>query len=327
MGNGQVAQKEKLPVPDTAVTIGKVTLKNPVLVASGTFGYGTEFAQLVDLQRLGGIVLKTLTLEPRPGNPPPRIAETPSGIVNSIGLQNVGVARFIQERLPLLEQYSVPVIANIYGENAEEFVELTRVLSREPLISAIELNLSCPNVASRGKWHDAWAPDLVAQDARAVARYTKAARQATELPLIVKLSPAVTSVSEIARAAERAGADAVSLINTIPGIVIDVEKRKPLLGAVTGGLSGPAIRPVAVRMVWEVARTVSVPVIGMGGIRCTSDALEFIIAGATAVAVGSANFVDPKVTLEIIVGIEEYMERHGIETIAELRGSLELPRV
>jgi dihydroorotate dehydrogenase (NAD+) catalytic subunit len=314
-------------MPDTTASVGKLTFKNPVLVASGTFGYGTEFAELIDLDRLGGIVLKTVTLKPRSGNLPPRIAETPSGMLNSIGLQNVGVGKLIEEQLPLLEAYDVPVIANIYGETVEEFVELVRMLSNEPRIAALELNLSCPNLAARGKWRDASAPDLVAQDGKAVARYTKAVRQATKLPLIVKLSPAVTSVSEMARAAEQGGADAVSLINTIPGMVIDVEKRRPSLGAVTGGLSGPAIRPVAVRMVWEVARAVSVPVIGIGGIRCASDALEFIIAGATAVAVGSANFVEPKVALEIIAGIEEYMERHGIEMMTELIGSLELPRV
>ena len=314
-------------MPDTAVTIGEITFKNPVLVASGTFGYGVEFAPILDLQRLGGIVLKTITLEPRSGNPPPRIAETPSGILNSIGLQNVGITALIEERLPLLDRYDVPVIANIYGETVEEFVELARKLSEHPRISAIELNLSCPNLSGRGKWRDASAPDLVAQDAGAVAQYTEAARGATRLPLIVKLSPAVTSIAEIARAAEKAGADAISLINTIPGMAIDVERRRPFLGGVTGGLSGPAIRPVAVRMVWEVARAVHVPIIGMGGIRYARDALEFIIAGATAVAVGSANFAHPTVTLDIIAGIEEYMERHGIKMMGELIGSIELPRV
>jgi len=312
-------------MPNTNIKIAGMTLKNPVLVASGTFGYGVEYARVLDLQRLAAIVLKTTTLEPRSGNPPPRIAETPSGILNSIGLQNVGIATLIEERLPLLAQYDVPVIANIYGQNVEEFVELARRLSGQQQISAIELNLSCPNLSGRGKWRDATAPDLVAQDADAVAQYTKAVRGATELPLIVKLSPAVTSISEMALAAEEAGANAVSLINTIPGMVVDVERRRPFLGAVTGGLSGPAIRPVAVRMVWEVARAVRVPIIGMGGIRDGADALEFIIAGATAVAVGSANFAEPKATLDIITGIEQYMERHGIETMDELIGCLELP--
>ncbi len=314
-------------MPDTTIKIAGMTLKNPVLVASGTFGYGVEYAHVLDLQRLGAIVLKTITLEPRPGNPPPRIAETPSGVLNSIGLQNVGVDALLEERLPLLAQYDVPVIANIYGENVEEFVELVRRLSGQSQISAIELNLSCPNLSGRGKWRDATAPDLVAQDAGAVAEYTEAVRAATKLPLIVKLSPAVTSIAEMALAAEKAGADAVSLINTIPGMVIDVDKRRPFLGAVTGGLSGPAIRPVAVRMVWEVARAVTVPVIGMGGIRFASDALEFIIAGATAVAVGSANFAEPKAALGLIRGIEEYMERHAIGTMDELIGSIELPRL
>ena len=312
---------------DTTVKIAGITLKNPVLVASGTFGYGVELARVLDVERLGGIVLKTITLEPRSGNPPPRIAETPSGILNSIGLQNVGIAAMIEERLPLLEQYDVPVIANIYGETVEEFVELARKLSEQPQISAIELNLSCPNLSDRGKWRDATAPDLVAQDADAVAEYTESVRAATKFPLIVKLSPAVTSIAEMARAAEEAGADAISLINTIPGMVIEVERRRPFLGGVTGGLSGPAVRPVAVRMVWEVARAVRVPVIGMGGIRYASDALEFVIAGATAVAVGSTNFADPRATLDIISGIEEYMERHGIRAMDELVGSLELPRI
>jgi dihydroorotate dehydrogenase (NAD+) catalytic subunit len=313
-------------MPDTTVEVAGMTLKNPVLVASGTFGYGLEFARVMDVQRLGGIVLKTITLESRSGNPPPRIAETPSGILNSIGLQNVGVTALIEERLPLLAQYDVPVIANIYGENTAEFVELARRLSEQEQISAIELNLSCPNLSGQGKWSDASAPDLVAQDAGAVSQYTAAVREVTGLPLIVKLSPAVTSIAEIAQAAEQAGADAVSLINTIPGMVVEVEKRRPFLGGVTGGLSGPAIRPVAVRMVWEAARAVGVTVIGMGGIRFASDALEFIIAGAKAIAVGSANFADPKATLDIITGIEQYMERHGIGTMDELVGSIELSR-
>ena len=239
----------------------------------------------------------------------------------------MGVDAMIEERLPLLEQYDVPVIANIYGETVDEFVELARKLAEQPQISAIEMNLSCPNLSGRGKWRDATAPDLVAQDAEAVAEYTEAVRGATKLPLMVKLSPAVTSIAEIALAAEQAGADAVSLINTIPGMVIDADKRRPFLGAVTGGLSGPAIRPVAVRMVWEVARAVRVPVVGMGGIRYATDALEFIIAGATAVAVGSATFADPKAALDAIAGIEEYMERHEIKTMGELIGCLELPRI
>jgi dihydroorotate dehydrogenase (NAD+) catalytic subunit len=307
------------------VSIAGIHFKNPVLVASGTFGYGIEFARVLDLQSLGGLVLKTITLEPRIGNPPPRIAETPSGILNSIGLQNVGVDALLKERLPLLAQYDVPIIANIYGETVGEFVELAGRLSGHPQISGIELNLSCPNLSGRGKWRDRSAPDLVAQDAEATGQYTEAVRKATKLPLVVKLSPAVTSIAEMAVAAQSAGADAVSLINTIPGLIVDVEKRRPFLGGVTGGLSGPAIRPVAVRMVWEVARAIDVPVIGMGGIRCASDALEFLVAGATAVAVGSASFADPKASLDVIDGIEKYMARNGIKAVAELTGSLELP--
>ena len=316
-----MTEREKSLVPDTTVSIAGMQLKNPVLVASGTFGYGIEFAQVLDLQRLGGIVLKTITLEPRAGNPPPRIAETPSGMLNSIGLQNVGVDALLKERLPLLAQYDSPIIANIHGETAEEFVELAGRLSGHPQISGIEMNLSCPNVSGRSKS----VTDLVAQDAQATSRYTEAVRKVTGLPLVVKLSPAVTSIAEIAVAAENAGADAVSLINTIPGLVVDVERRQPFLGGVTGGLSGPAIRPIAVRMVWEVARAVSIPVIGMGGIRYESDALEFLIAGAAAVAVGSASFADPRASIDIVDGITKYMERNGIKTVAELTGSLELP--
>jgi len=321
-----VTKTNKSPAADMRVSIAGIHFKNPVLVASGTFGYGIEFARVLDLQSLGGLVLKTITLEPRPGNPPPRIAETPSGILNSIGLQNVGVDALLKERLPLLAQYDVPIIANIYGETVDEFVELAGRLSGHPQISGIELNLSCPNLSGRGKWCDRSAPDLVAQDAEATEQYTEAVRKATKLPLVVKLSPAVISIAEMAVAAEGAGADAVALINTIPGLIVDVEKRRPFLGAVTGGLSGPAIRPVAVRMVWEVARAVNIPVIGMGGIRYASDALEFLVAGATAVAVGSASFSDPRASLDVIDGIEKYMARNGIKTVAELTGSLELPR-
>jgi dihydroorotate dehydrogenase (NAD+) catalytic subunit len=320
-----VTEEGKPFVPDTTVSIAGIGFKNPVLVASGTFGYGIEFARVLDLQRLGGIVLKTITLKARAGNPPPRIAETPSGILNSIGLQNVGVDALLNERLPLLDQYDLPIIANAYGETIEEFVELADRLSGHPRISAIELNLSCPNLSTKGKWRDGSAPDLVAQDAQATAHYTKAVRAATKLPIFVKLSPAVTAIAEVAVAAEDAGADAVSLINTIPGMVIDLQRRRPFLGGVTGGLSGPAIRPIAVRMVWEVARAVNIPVIGMGGIRYASDALEFLIAGATAIAVGSANFADPTASLDVIDGIEKYMARNSIKTVEELTGSLELP--
>lgn len=321
-----MTETKKSPAADVRVSIAGMHFKNPVLVASGTFGYGIEFARVLDLQSLGGLVLKTITLEPRIGNPPPRIAETPSGILNSIGLQNVGVDALLKERLPLLAQYDLPIIANIYGETVDEFVELAGRLSGHPQISGIELNLSCPNLSGRGKWRDRSAPDLVAQDAQATGQYTEAVRKATKLPLVVKLSPAVTSIAEMAAAAQSAGADAVSLINTIPGLIVDLEKRQPFLGGVTGGLSGPAIRPVAVRMVWEVARAVDIPVIGMGGIRYASDALEFLVAGATAIAIGSANFADPKASLDVIDGIEKYMAQNGIKTVAELTGSLELPR-
>ena len=299
-----------------SVDIGGIALKNPVMTASGTFGFGTEFASIVDLNRLGGIIVKGLSLKPAAGNPPPRIVETPCGMLNAIGLENIGVEIFIREKLPLLASVSTPVFANIYGKTVHEYAEIAACLNNVEKIAGVEVNISCPNVTAGGVAFGV-DPEMAASVVRAV-------KEKTSKPVIVKLSPNVTDVAVIARSAEDAGADAVSLINTITGMVIDIEKRVPVLANITGGLSGPAIRPVAVRMVWQVARAVRIPVIGIGGIMCARDALEFIIAGATAVQVGTANFVNPRATTEIIDGIGQYLNVHGSSDIRELIGSLRI---
>jgi len=305
----------------TEVNLGRgLVLPNPVLVASGTFGYGTEYLQYVELSQLGGIVVKTLTLEPRSGNPGPRIVETPAGMLNAIGLQNIGIEAFLREQLPEIQTYGVPIIANIYGESTQEFVELAERLSSADGVSGIELNLSCPNI-EHGETGAAGL--MVAQDPSAVTRVVDAVRRSTELPVIAKLSPNVTSVQLIARSAVDAGADAISLINTLHGMVVDIETRKPRLANVTGGLSGPAVRPVAVRMVWETANVVDIPVIGIGGITSAADAVEFMIAGAHAVAIGSATFRNPRAALDVIDGIRDYMADHDIGDINHLVGSIE----
>lgn len=300
--------------PDLAVRIGPLTLKNPVMTASGTFGYGGEYATFVDLNRLGAVVVKGLSLEPRSGNPPPRIMETPSGMLNAVGLQNVGVRAFVEGKLPYLRQYDTAVIANIFGENPDEYARIAHILSSAAGVHAIEVNISCPNVKRGG----------IAFGARpeAAAEVTAKVRAETDLPVIVKLTPNVTDITEIALAVEGAGADAVSLINTLTGMSVNIEQRRPHLANITGGLSGPAIRPVALRMVWQVLGTVKIPVIGIGGIVNASDALEFLITGATAVQVGTANFIDPSTVMEIPAGIADYMGRHKIVKIAELIGSL-----
>lgn len=300
--------------PDLSVRIGLLRLQNPVLTASGTFGYGQEYAGLVDLNCLGGIIVKGLSLNPRPGNMPPRTVETPCGLLNAIGLQNVGVENFIADKLPFLRNLSVPVIVNILGQDIKEYQKLAERLSSVEGIAALEVNISCPNVKAGGV--------VFGTDYKAAARVTRAVRAAAELPIIVKLSPNVTDIVNIARAVEEAGADAVSLINTLTGMAIDVETRRPKLHNVTGGLSGPAIKPVALRMVWQVAGAVKIPVIGCGGIMTAADALEFLIAGACAVQVGTANFVNPRATMEIISGIEEYLIRHGFKKIKNVVGSL-----
>ncbi len=295
------------------MTVAGIRMQNPVMTASGTFGYAQEFEPYMDLSRLGAIVVKTITLHPRAGNPPPRITETPAGMLNAIGLQNVGLQAFISEKLPYLRTLGPPIIVNVAGESIEEYVELAKRLSDQEGISGIELNISCPNVADGLIFgcNAVLANKLVAR-----------VRQTTRLPLIPKLSPNVTDIAEIARALAEGGADALSLINTLIGMAIDVRSRRPKLGNVTGGLSGPAIRPIAVRMVWEVARAVKLPLIGMGGIMTADDALEFLIAGATAVAVGTANFTSPSSAERIIDGIEAYLIDRKIARMTDLIGSL-----
>lgn len=296
------------------VRIGGLCLKNPVMTASGTFGYGEEFSPFCNLERLGAVVVKGLSLEPRPGNPAPRIMETPCGMLNAIGLQNVGVRAFIAEKLPYLRSFDVTVIANIFGETIDEYCRVTEILDGCQGVHAIEVNISCPNVKKGGIAFGA-NPDVAAE-------VTKQVRTGTDLPVIVKLTPNVTDITEIARAVEAAGADAVSLINTLTGMSVDIERRRPHLANITGGLSGPAIKPVALRMVWQAVRCLKIPVIGIGGISTAADALEFLIAGATAVEIGTANFVNPGATMGIVDGIEAYMVRHGIGSIDELIGSL-----
>ena len=288
-------------------------LPNPVLVASGTFGFGEEYAELMDVSRLGGICTKAVTLQPRAGNPPPRICETPAGMLNAIGWQNPGLEVFLTEKLPALREYGVPIIVNIAGETLEEYVELAARLDDVAGISALELNISCPNVACGGL-HFGVRADLAEQLVGAV-------RQVTDHVLITKLSPNVTDVTVIAQAAVAGGSDALSLINTLTGMSIDVARRRPVLGNVTGGLSGPAIRPVAVRMTWQVAEAVDVPIIGMGGILTAHDALEFIMAGATAVAVGTGTFVDPTTALTVIDGLRTYCLEHNVPRITDLTGA------
>jgi dihydroorotate dehydrogenase (NAD+) catalytic subunit len=290
-------------------------LRNPVVTASGTFGYGEEYAAFYDLSRLGAIVVKGLSLTPREGNSPPRLVETPSGLLNAIGLQNIGVKAFVQEKLPQLRQWETPVIANFFGDTIGEFVSVAEVLSEARGVSGLEMNVSCPNKQA------GWC--LFGTDPRILEQAVKSVRRCTSLPLIVKLSPNVGDIGLMARVAENGGADAVSLINTLSAMVIDVKTRRAALGNITGGLSGPAIRPIAVRMVWEVYKSVKIPVIGMGGIMCAEDALQFCIAGARAVAVGTANFVNPLAAIEVIEGIERFLDEEGVADINEIVGSLE----
>ncbi|MEW6334393.1 MAG: dihydroorotate dehydrogenase [Thermodesulfobacteriota bacterium] len=307
--------RQPITSPDLSVSLGGLALKNPVMPASGTFGYGREYASYMDLNRLGAVVVKGLSLEPRSGNPPPRIMETPSGMLNAVGLQNIGVRAFIAERLPYLRAFDTKVIVNIFGETIDQYRRVAEILDGAPGVHAIEVNISCPNVKKGGVAFGA-RPDLAAEVTRSI-------RRETGLPLIVKLTPNVTDITEIATAVEAAGADAVSLINTLTGMSVDIEKRRPHLANVTGGLSGPAIRPVALRMVWQAVRAVKIPVIGIGGITSAADALEFLIAGARAVQVGTANFLDPATLVKVIDGIEAYLIRHGMTGIAELIGSID----
>lgn len=295
-----------------AVNVGGIEMKNPVTTASGTFGFGFEYASLIDVKRLGALVVKSITLNPRQGNPCPRIAETPGGILNSIGLQNPGVKRFVEEYLPLLDQFGVPVIVSIAGETVEDYARLAHLLDGVTGVAGLEVNISCPNVKRGGL--------QFGSDPATAAEVTRAVRSSTGLPVIVKLSPNVTSIVDVALKVAEAGADALSMINTLLGMAIDVSTRRPVLGNVMGGLSGPAVRPVAVRCVWQVYREVRLPIIGMGGIFTARDALEFILAGATAVAVGTASFVNPRATEEIIDGIKSYMLENGFSDINELVG-------
>lgn len=297
-----------------SVEIGRLRLRNPVMTASGTFGYGEEYAPYVDLSRLGAIVVKGLSLKPRMGNPPPRIVETPCGMLNAVGLQNVGVNAFIREKLPFLNQFDLPVIANIFGESVEEYGKVAEILSQASGVHGLEVNISCPNVKKGGIAFGA-NPDMAAD----VTRRVKAS---TDLPVIVKLTPNVTDIAEIAESVEAAGADAISLINTITGMSVDIERRVPHLRNITGGLSGPAIKPVALRMVWQVIQRVSVPVIGLGGIMTARDALEFLIVGARAVQVGTAHFIHPHAAIDILEGIEDYLEQHQFDDINQLIGTL-----
>jgi dihydroorotate dehydrogenase (NAD+) catalytic subunit len=302
--------------PDLGVKLGSLELKNPVLTASGTFGYGQEFESLMDLNLLGGIIVKGLSLEPMAGNPPPRTVETPSGMLNAIGLANVGVKVFLEEKLPKIKDLNTEVIANIYGHRIEEYGEVAAALKGVEGISAIEVNISCPNVDCGGM---AFGVDPVMS-----AKVTETVLKNSDKPVIVKLTPNVTDVTLLARAVEEAGAHALSLINTLTGMAIDIERRIPKLANIYGGLSGPAIRPVALRMVHQVVNAVKIPVIGLGGITDYRDALEFLIAGASAIEVGTANFTSPRATLDIIEGIRTFCVDKGIDAIGELIGSLRI---
>jgi dihydroorotate dehydrogenase (NAD+) catalytic subunit len=299
---------------EMTVEIAGLKLKNPVMAASGTFGYGEEYVDFIDLNELGGIVVKGLSLKPRLGNPPPRIMETAGGMLNSVGLQNIGIDLFLEEKLPKLRQYDLAVIANIYGESYSDYARAAEKLSHAEGLHALEVNVSCPNVKEGGLSFGC--------NPHAAAEVTRCVKSETHLPVIVKLTPNVTDIGVIAQAVEQAGADAVSLINTLTGMAIDIKTRRPYLKNVTGGLSGPAIKPVALRMVWQVAKKVSIPVIGMGGIMTAQDALEFMIAGASAVQVGTANFVNPRVTMDIIDGMHRFIQNNHINHISEIVGTL-----
>lgn len=300
--------------PDLSVNFAGISLRNPVMTASGTFGYGEEFADYLDLEKIGALVTKGLSLRPRAGNPMPRIVETPGGMLNAIGLQNVGIDAFIEKKVPFLRTVSTPVIANFFGNTVEEYAELAARLDAVPEVAGLEVNISCPNVKHGGI--------VFGTDPDAASAVVKAVRQATIKPLIVKLSPNVTDIVEMAQACAEADADALSLINTLTGMAIDLKSRRPTLANVTGGLSGPAVKPVALRMVWQVARAVKLPIIGIGGITSATDALEFLVAGATAVQVGTANFMTPDASQRIVEDMERYLRENGIADVKELIGSL-----
>jgi len=298
------------------INIGKLQLKNPVMTASGTFGYGPEFSDFMDLSRIGGIFVKGTTLRERQGNPYPRMAETPSGMLNAVGLQNKGVEYFINHIYPTVKDIDTNILVNLSGSTIEDYVEAARMLNELEKIPGIELNISCPNVKEGGM--------AFGTSCSSAAKVVKALRTVYKKELIVKLSPNVTDISEIALAVEAEGADSVSLINTLLGMAIDSEKRKPILSTVTGGLSGPAVKPIALRMVWQVARAVKIPVIGLGGIMNAADAIEFILAGASAIQVGTANFIDPTVSIKVVDGINDYLDRHGFQSVGDIVGALEI---
>ncbi len=296
------------------VEIGDLKLKNPVTTASGTFGYGTEYKDFIDLGRLGGIFVKGTTAEPRQGNNYPRMAETPSGMLNSVGLQNKGVDYFVEQLYPVIKEYDTNIIVNVSGSTLEDYIICSEKLANLDKMSAIELNISCPNVKEGGM--------AFGVSCESAARVTRAVREVFPKTLIVKLSPNVTNIADIARAVEAEGADSVSLVNTFLGMAVDIENRKPKLSTVTGGLSGPCIKPIAVRMVWEVFNAVKIPIIGMGGISNWQDAIEFILAGSRAIQVGTYNFIDPTVSVKIVDGINEYLDRHNIESVNDLVGQI-----
>ena len=300
---------------DLTVDIGRLKLKNPVMTASGTFGFGPEYEDFIDLSRLGAIVVKGITGEERQGNPYPRMAETPSGMLNAVGLQNKGIDYFVEHIYPRISEYNTEIIVNVNGGTIEEYVEVASKVDSLDKIKAIELNISCPNVKQGGMIFGTHCPSAMA--------VTKAVRKAFSRSLMVKLSPNVTDIVEFALAVEESGADSVSLINTLLGMAIDAKSRKPLLSTITGGLSGPAVKPVALRMVWQVARTVKIPVIGIGGIMNATDAIEFFLAGASAIQIGTANFIDPGVTMDILKGIVEYLDSNGYKNMNDIIGKLE----
>lgn len=301
---------------DLSVKIGGLNLKNPVMTASGTFGYGEEFSDFIDISRIGGIIVKGTTLHHREGNPYPRMAETPSGMLNAVGLQNKGVNYFVDHIYPKIKDIDTNIIVNVSGSAIEDYMKTAEIINELEKIPAIELNISCPNVKEGGM--------AFGVTTKGVAEVVSAVRSVYKKTLIVKLSPNVTDITEMARAAEANGADSVSLINTLLGMAIDAEKRKPILSTITGGLSGPAVKPIALRMVWQTANAVKIPVIGLGGIMNWKDAVEFILAGATAIQIGTANFIDPAITVKVEEGINDYLNRHNYQSVNDIIGALEI---
>ena len=301
---------------DLSVNIGKLALSNPVMTASGTFGYGLEFEDFVDLEKIGGIIVKGTTLHHREGNPYPRMAETPMGMLNAVGLQNKGVHYFVDNIYPKIKDINTNMIVNVSGSNVQDYAETAAIINELDNIPAIELNISCPNVKQGGM--------AFGVTTKGASDVVSAVRKVYDKTLIVKLSPNVTDITEIARAAEGAGADSVSLINTLLGMAINAEKRRPVLSTVTGGMSGAAVKPIALRMVWQVAKAVNIPVVGLGGIMNWEDAVEFLLAGATAIEIGTANFIDPAITVKVAEGINDYLERHGYSSVRDIIGALEV---